>query len=262
MKKTEFRSKTIYGDFYENPGKPLAVLIGGSRAGIPKVNQAFLESLVKNHNVLVLAYFGVPGLAQQLDRVPLEYFSGAILQICESYGCDKEGIILIGSSKGGEAVLLLCSKLLRPRAAVACVASRFAWQAIPYGISSFLFPRSSWTFEGREVSYVRFGYSLKIFGELRRHIYIGCHEKGISGRKDDTAVIDLSSFGGKLLLLSSSKDPYWPSMRMSAEIMASGVKGATHRVLECEGHYFLEYPESTKVIVEFLDNLQSEETLR
>lgn len=31
----EYRSKEIYGDFYENEDKPLVVLIGGSRPGLP-----------------------------------------------------------------------------------------------------------------------------------------------------------------------------------------------------------------------------------
>ncbi len=30
----EYRTKETYGDFYENDGKPLVVLLGGSRPGL------------------------------------------------------------------------------------------------------------------------------------------------------------------------------------------------------------------------------------
>ena len=40
----EYRTKELYGDFYENEGKPLVVIIGGSRPGLPApLNQDFLE---------------------------------------------------------------------------------------------------------------------------------------------------------------------------------------------------------------------------
>ncbi len=54
----EYRTKELYADFYENEGKPLVVIIGGSRPGLPApLNKDFLERLKKDFQVLLLAYF-------------------------------------------------------------------------------------------------------------------------------------------------------------------------------------------------------------
>jgi hypothetical protein len=40
----EFRSKDLYADLYENPGKPLIAIIGGSRGGIwSRISPEFLD---------------------------------------------------------------------------------------------------------------------------------------------------------------------------------------------------------------------------
>lgn len=55
----EYRSKEIYGDLYENEDKPLVVILGGSRAGLPtNLSEKLLEYLKNDYSVLLLAYFG------------------------------------------------------------------------------------------------------------------------------------------------------------------------------------------------------------
>ncbi len=58
----EYRTRELYGDFYENENKskPLLVVIGGSIAGIPTISKDLLEFRA-NFHVLALAYFGVGG---------------------------------------------------------------------------------------------------------------------------------------------------------------------------------------------------------
>ncbi len=249
----EFRSSSLYADFYENPGRPLVVLIGGSRKGLPAISPIFLDYLKKKSNVLVLAYFGVDGLPRNLDKAPLEYFVNAVNETKAKTKVKDRDVTLIGSSKGGEAVLLLISHYLTPSRAVACVPSCYAWQAIPHGISSLLFPRSSWTYQGKEIPYMKFRYSRKIVGDIRNKVYLSCHEKAIAGRKDDRAFIDLREYGGELLLLSAEKDNFWPSKKMSEALLENGPGNVTHKVLDLEGHYFLEYEDSVREIVSFLE---------
>jgi len=72
-------AKETYGDFYENEGKPLVVILGGSRSGLPSpLNEDLLDYLKPNYNVLLLAYFGVGDLPKTLERVPVEYFVNAM----------------------------------------------------------------------------------------------------------------------------------------------------------------------------------------
>jgi uncharacterized protein len=74
----EFRTKELYGDFYENENKPLVVVLGGSKAGIPTIGKNLFNYLRLNYNVLLLVYFGVGNLPKTLERVPIEYFVNAI----------------------------------------------------------------------------------------------------------------------------------------------------------------------------------------
>lgn len=263
MQKEELRTAGIYGDLYENPGKPLAVLIGGSRKGIPGISSVLLEYLCPRYSVFVFAYFGVPGLKPHLDRVPLEYFSGAIGILQQRLHVEDKNLTVIGSSKGGEAALLLAARCVNPGKLIACVPSRYVWQAIPHDLASMLFPRSSWTLGGKDIPYVKFRYSPSIFRELGNKKYLGCHEKGLAKNKNEIAAIDLSTYAGKLILLSSSTDPYWPSLRMSEELaaqMRAERKNVEHLALDLVGHYFLQYDESTREIIHFLEKTANTES--
>jgi uncharacterized protein len=40
-----YRTKELYGDFYENKGKPLITIIGDSIAGIPTIGSSLFDYL-------------------------------------------------------------------------------------------------------------------------------------------------------------------------------------------------------------------------
>ena len=45
----EFRTKELYGDFYENGDKPLLIVIGGSIAGIPIISEDLMNYFKSNY---------------------------------------------------------------------------------------------------------------------------------------------------------------------------------------------------------------------
>jgi uncharacterized protein len=249
----ELRNKELYGDFYENKNMPLVVIIGGSIAGIPKISNDFLEYLQSKYSVLVLAYFGVGDLPKELVRIPLEYFINAIHYFKDKLQLTDNEVTVIGSSKGGELVLLLISEYIHPHAAIACVPSCYVWQGIPTNMQSILFPKSSWTIGNKEVPFVKFRYSKEIIKDIKNKEYSSCHEKSIVMNKNQQAIIDVNNYHGRLLLLSAETDHYWPSKAMCTLIEKNGNSNMKHVVLNLAGHYFLEYEQSGKEMIAFLN---------
>jgi esterase/lipase len=254
----EYRTKELYGDFYENGNKPLLVVIAGSIAGIPTISKNLMEYFTANYNVLILAYFGVGDLPKQLERIPLEYFIQAVEYFKEMLKLADEQVFIIGSSKGGELVLLLISGYIHLHAAIACVPSCYVWQGIPGSLKSILFPKSSWTVGGKDIPYVKFRYNQKIIKDLQNKVYLSCHQKSIQLNKNSQALIQVNKYRGQLLLLSAETDCFWPSKKMCDWIIQKGGNNIKHIALNLEGHYFLQYEESGREIIDFL-NQQKED---
>jgi dienelactone hydrolase len=61
---------------------------------------------------LALAYFGLEGLPDELERVPLEYVDHGLTYLRLQQQVDIERIGVVGVSKGGELALLMAS--MRP----------------------------------------------------------------------------------------------------------------------------------------------------
>ncbi len=166
---------------------------------------------------------------------------------------DDDQVIMIGSSKGGELVLLLISEYIHPGIAIACVPSCYVLQGIPDGLKTILFPRSSWTIKGQDIPFVKFRYNMKIISDNRRQEYLACNEKSIQCNQNQQALIHLDSFKGSLLLLSAEMDHFWPSKAMCAFLKDNACNKIKHITLNMKGHYFLEYQESGKEMIAFLN---------
>ena len=252
MQLKQFRSAELYADLYENSGKPLAVIIGGSRAGIWSISSLLADYLKENFSVLIFAYFGVPGLPGTLRNVPLEYFINGVNQIRDLLKLKNEDITFIGNSKGAEATLLVASRSFNTSNVVACVPSCYAWQGITKTWKDMFFIRPSWTFEGIDIPYIKMKFDAENIRQLMKKSYCASYQKGIAENKNEAALIDLSDFKGKLLLLSAENDNYWPSKVMCRTIMERFNINAVHKCLNQTGHYFQDYEEPVNETILFL----------
>ncbi|MDC7126550.1 MAG: hypothetical protein PQJ46_13345 [Spirochaetales bacterium] len=54
--------------------------------------------------------------------------------------------------------------------------------------------------------------------------------------------------------MSEPVDNFWPSKRMCEELTAAFPDKIKHRVFDEDGHFFLEYPEPVKYMIEILEN--------
>lgn len=258
MKK--YRSNEIYADFYENGNKPLVVLINGSKPGLPyPVNKQFLDSLKESYNVLLLAYFGVENLQKSLEEVPMEYFINAIDYIKNKINIDNDKIAIVGNSKGAEAALLL-TRYYNSRITIATVPSCYTFQGLPKDYHDIVKnPKSSWTYNNKEVPYIKFYINNEIIKNAMNEKYIQCYEKSIELNFNNDSVINVDNYKGNILLISAEHDPYWPSKKMS-NILAENCKTKgkiKHITLNLNGHYYLNYPESTEEILKFINKYLS-----
>jgi hypothetical protein len=81
------------------------VLLGGSEGGLPDALSVDVLA-AEGYSVLALGYFKLPGLSQQLSRIPLEYFERALRWMDTQPEVDPRHIAILGVSRGSEAALL------------------------------------------------------------------------------------------------------------------------------------------------------------
>lgn len=254
----EYRTRELYGNFYEKPGRPFVVVIGGSRPGLPApLDERFLNYLKENFNVLLLAYFGVGALPGSLERVPIEYFVNAVSSIKKEYGIENSQVIVIGQSKGGEAALLL-TNYMKSVVTIALVPSCYVFQGLPseFTPERFSDAKSSWTYQNKELPYIKFCFTPEIALDVMRKKYCRCYELSIEKNYNDKACINVDQYPGKILLLSEPDDIYWPSRKMCGMLVKNSPDNSRiqHICLELEGHYLMNYKQSVDAIIEYLDS--------
>ena len=103
----------IYGYEFTPAGgarRPGVLVIGGSEGG-DGVGVVEAAGLLAAHGypTLALAYFKEPGLPSALARIPLEYFARALRVLRRQPDVDTAHLVVMGSSRGGEAALLIAS---------------------------------------------------------------------------------------------------------------------------------------------------------
>lgn len=90
------------------PRHPAVLVFGGGEGGM---RYTFTAALLAAHGypALTVAYFAYPGLPQQLESIPLEYFVTAGRILAAAPGVDPAHLIVMGYSRGSEAALLLAN---------------------------------------------------------------------------------------------------------------------------------------------------------
>lgn len=173
---------------------PAVLYLGGSEGGVPFKEKAELLAS-RGLPTLALAYFGEPGLPQELANVPLEYFESALRWLGRQPGVDPARIAIVGISRGGEAALLVGSTFPELVAGV-----------VSYVGSSVVNPSTNrrdpaWTHNGRPV-------------QAPESPDLG-NPRPLSG----LGVIKVELIDGPVLLVSGLSDLLWPSGGYAAAIV-------------------------------------------
>jgi dienelactone hydrolase len=205
---------------------PALLVLGGSEGG-KEITMRLAASLhAKGYGALALAYFGAEGLPDQLEEIPLEYFTRALDWLARQPGVDPSRIGVIGGSKGAEAALLLASRDRRVRAVLAFTPSDYAWQSVDWNDWS---DTPSWTEAGAPVPYLRYTPFDPAAG-LRAMYDRSVAEAGVDAR--NAARIPIENSVASVMLVAGEQDALWGAVAASDRIAATlAAAGHAHEVL-------------------------------
>ncbi|WP_461121544.1 acyl-CoA thioesterase/bile acid-CoA:amino acid N-acyltransferase family protein [Saccharothrix stipae] len=244
VRRTEVRENGLVGVLFEpddDQVHPGVVVLGGSEGGLHELDAALLAG--HGFAALALAYFGVPGVPEDLVEIPLEYFGTAL----EWLGARAGAVGVVGGSRGGEAALLLGVTFPQVKAVVSVVGSGVVTQCIGPGsrlLQKLEHEAASWTWQGRPLPYLPYS----IPDELRGRVVSGKPVRlsvayDFSDGIPEDAEIPVERIGGGVLLLSSGRDESWPSVGLSEVAWRRLTeRGHAHR------HERVVYPEAGHLI--------------
>jgi dienelactone hydrolase len=176
-----------------SPGPhPGVLVLGGSEGGAPVGNAVWLAS--HGYAALALAYFHVPGLPQQLEEIPLEYFGQAILWMKQRPEVAPGGLAVMGGSRGGELALQLGSMFADLHAVVAYVPANVRFPSCCNHDQG-----AAWTWKGRPLAY-----------DL---------PTSSTDNPADPAAIHVELTNGPILMISGGDDGIWQSRSMADAAM-------------------------------------------
>jgi dienelactone hydrolase len=171
---------------------PGVLVVGGSEGGTPRRPAIWLAS--HGYAALALAYFGVPGLPQQLVNIPLEYFGQAIGWMKQRPEIAANQLAVMGGSRGGELALQLGALYPALHAVVAYVPANVRFPSCCSHATA-----SAWTWQGRPLSYDVASPS--------------------ADNPADSATIHVELTNGPILMISGGDDGVWRSREMADAAM-------------------------------------------
>ena len=198
---------------------PAILLLGGSEGG-NEMSHSAARFADAGYVAASVAYFGLPGLPQVLEEIPVETVGKALDAIGARPDVDKNRIAIFGISKGGEFALLAASIYPQIHAVVAAVPSPFAWQGIPRGPEATA--HSSWTVGGKPVPFVPYSAAMgqlfaQAFGghgplDLRPGYDASMKENSLA---ISPATFHLETVQGPILFIAADDDHIWDSVAQS-----------------------------------------------
>jgi dienelactone hydrolase len=226
--RTQVREQGLVGVLFHPRGAgpwPGVMQLGGAEGGLHEEDAALLAA--HGFAVLALAYYGLPGLPQTLQNVPLEYFGRALNYLGRHRRVATGRITVLGVSKGGEAALLTGATY---PTAVGAVISLVGSGLLTQGISQAVLtgslleilrtPVSSWTHHGRELPYLPNVVTARMEAAVAAGgpVALGWAAPDLSNAADVTrAAIPVEQITGPILLISGGDDQtYGPAFQEAA----------------------------------------------
>ncbi len=205
----------LLGNYYPASQRAPGVLVlGGSEGGLSTYADAMARDLRdRGYSALVVSYFGAPGQPDAMDALPLEMFDTALAYLAAQPQVVSDRLGIIGSSKGGEASLLVASRNPELKAVVGLVPSNVAWQGLdqqrPWRMMSI---GSTWSVQGQPIPYLP-------YGEFRGGDLVEMYRAGLTALpQHQDAVIPVEKASAPILLVCGEADTLWPACDMSRDV--------------------------------------------
>lgn len=197
--------------------QPLIVGLGGSEGGNPWASNYWKAQrdrfLEQGYAVLAVGYFGTKDSPAKLDRIALEGIHAAVMQAAESDAINRECIIVMGGSRGGELSLLLASLYKEYDAAIGIVAGSSVFPALTMTMDT-----PGWSHQGKLLPFVPVSeatYPALVRRDLRAAFTTMMEDK----KAMEESAIAVEKINGPVMLLSAKRDEMWPSTEMSDMIV-------------------------------------------
>ncbi|MGA3198364.1 MAG: acyl-CoA thioester hydrolase/BAAT C-terminal domain-containing protein [Halobacteriota archaeon] len=221
MEPNAVRENGLVANFYlpsTSGSHPGIIVIGGAGGGLGSTSAVGSLLAEQGYAALALAYFGLEYLPAQLQEIPLEYFKVAIEWMRAQPSVEPTKIGLVGTSKGGEAALLVGATYGEIRAVVAYSPSHVVFQGIDEAWWNASASKSSWTLDGKPVPFVPFRMDNNC---IEQHgFYLGLYLGSLLDQQAvGRAVIPVERINGPILLVSGTDDAIWPSRMMCERVV-------------------------------------------
>jgi len=232
---TEVNQLDIKANLYRpasaSPKPFQAVLVlGGSEGAFRGGMPAVARSLAQNgFAAMHLAYFGLPGLPNDLELIPIEYFRNAITWLLKQDNVRQNTVAVVGVSKGSEAALILAVEDSRIVAVVAGAPSSYVWP----GLNACDTGASSWTLQGLPMKVLPCGTGPSVVDTFT------AYSAGLQKRAEyPEAAIPIEKSAAKVLLVCGESDTLNPACTMARELedRASKTRNVTSMVFPNAGH--------------------------
>lgn len=246
VERVEVREEGVLGTLFLPAGegrRPAVLVLSGSEGGTFEPAAAQFAS--QGYVTFAAAYFGMEGLPEELELIPLETVERALGWLAAQPRVRQDAIGAWGASKGAELALLSASVYPEIKAVVAKSASAYVFEGI--GPDMGKVHKSSWTLNGEPVPFVPLGFNLRIgmsyFRSRRtrkpwptRPMY----EYAVKRARDlGGAAIAVEKINGPVLVTGGGGDGVWQS-----DVMAEAIgERLVERGHACED-VVLTYPEA------------------
>jgi dienelactone hydrolase len=177
------------GDSAKHPG---VLVVVGSEGGYPSRKAAWLAS--HGYAAFALCYFHCAGTPDNLERIPLEYFSQALSFMMKRPEVDPDRLAVMGTSRGGELALQLGSMYSPIKAVVAYVPANVRHPSCCEGAT-----QPSWTWHGAPLTYISLADAIN---------------PNPGSASSFRAQIAVEAINGPILMIGAEDDGIWPSAEM------------------------------------------------
>ncbi|WP_438863991.1 acyl-CoA thioester hydrolase/BAAT C-terminal domain-containing protein [Neptunicella sp.] len=205
--------------------QPLIVALGGSEGGnswnASVGYRKFLNE--RGYAFLPIAYFGLDGIPEKLDRIALNGVHEAVLNAAKNPNINENCIAIIGVSKGAELALLLASYYPEYKAVVALSPSNVNFTSTTNPMVKISFPlvmdTPSFSIDGKSLPFVPASWKAKLKGFSGD--FLGFYEDMLANKSAvKLATIKVENINGAIFMVSGKYDNLWPSSAMSEMMMA------------------------------------------
>ena len=225
VERVEVREEGVVGTLFLPAGegvRPAVLVLSGSEGGTfePAASQYAAQGFVS----FALAYFGMEGLPEELEEIPVETVGRALEWLAAHPRVNGEAIGAWGASKGAELALLSGSLYPAIKAVVAKSASAYVFESI--GETMGKVHKSSWTYRGEPLPFVPLQFNFRLgmsyFWSRTSHkpwptrpMYAYAIKKAPDLK---SATIKVEDINGPVLVTGGGADGVWPSDEMAKAI--------------------------------------------